>query len=217
MRIGVILSGCGFRDGSEIHEAVCSLLAIDRAGAEAVCYAPDKPQASVVDHRTGKAVRESRNVLAEAARIARGRIRDLAGARAADVDAVLLPGGYGAASNLCTFSTEGASGSVDPQVARFLREVHAAGKPIGALCIAPSVLALLFGKDLHPTLTIGDDAETAGALEGAGARHQAAVASGVVVDRKNKIVSSPCYMFDARISEVADGAGAAVRELVGLL
>lgn len=210
-RIGVLLSGCGVRDGSEIHEAVCALLAIDRAGAEAVCLAPDKPQAAVVDHLRGRSVSEARNVLVESARIARGKIRDAAQVKATDLDALLLPGGFGAAMNLSDFAEAGGKAKADPVVARLLKEMHAAGKPIAALCIAPAVLAAALGLG---ELTIGDDEGTAKNLEALGARHVEAGVVDVVVDRKHRLVTTPCYMLAGRISEVAEGAEKAVRALL---
>jgi enhancing lycopene biosynthesis protein 2 len=213
-RIGVLLSGCGVRDGSEIHEAVCALLAIDRAGAEAVCLAPDKPQSVVVDHLKGEPVAETRNVLVESARIARGKIRDAAGVKAEELDALLLPGGFGAALNLSDFASAGGRAKADPAAARLLREMHAAGKPIAALCIAPAVLAAALGGG---EMTIGDDEGTAAQLEALGARHVKAGPTGVVVDRKRRLVTTPCYMLAGRISEVADGADQAVRALLELL
>jgi enhancing lycopene biosynthesis protein 2 len=215
-RIGVVLSGSGVHDGSEIHEAVLALLALDRAGAEAVCMAPDRDQTDVVDHRTGEPAAERRNMLVEAARIARGRIRDVASVRADELDGILLPGGYGAAKNLSTFARDGVQCRVDEGVARLLREVHASGKPIAALCIAPAIVAALFGAASHPEVTIGDDAGTARALESLGARHRNAAVTDVVVDERNRIVTTPCYMLDARISEVAIGAERAVQELLRL-
>lgn len=215
-RVGVILSGCGVQDGSEIHEAVATLLAIDRAGAEAVCMAPNKNHLDVVDHAAGKPTGEKRNVLVESARIARGNIRELKTVRAQDVDAVVLPGGFGAAKNLSTFATEGKNCKVDEDVARLLREVHAAGKPIGAICIAPVVIAKVFGADLHPELTIGTDKGTAQALEAMGARHKDCSVTDVVVDRKNKIVTTPAYMLAQRISEAATGIDKLVKAVLEL-
>jgi len=213
-RVGVLLSGCGVQDGAEIHEAVCAMLALDRAGAEIVCLAPDRDQASVVDHLKGRPVREKRNVLVESARIARGRIRDVAQVKPSELDAVLLPGGFGAARNLSTFAEQGEKAQADPAVAEFLRGMHASRKPIAALCIAPAVLAAVLGREFHPELTIGDDPGTATKLEGMGAKHVVAEATGVVVDRRNRIVTTPCYMLAARISEVAEGAEKAVRALL---
>jgi enhancing lycopene biosynthesis protein 2 len=213
-RVGLLLSGCGVRDGSEIHEAVCAMLALDRAGAEIVCIAPDREQAAVVNHRTGDGAKERRNVLVESARIARGQIQDVAQVAASDLDALLLPGGTGAAKNLCDFADAGAKAKADPGVARLLREMHAAKKPIGALCIAPAVLAAVLGPSVHPELTIGTDAETARSLEAMGARHVATPVTDIVVDRKNKIVTTACYMLATRISEIAAGAEKLVRALL---
>lgn len=214
-KIGVILSGCGVNDGSEIHEAVLLLLAIDRAGAQAVCFAPDKPQADVIDHFAGKPAAEKRNVLVEAARIARGKIRPLREARASELDAVALPGGFGAAKNLCTFAKDGPDCHVDPDVRRFLVEARAAGKPIGAACIAPVILAKLFG-DAKPTLTIGNDAGTVKAIEAMGARHQIAPVTGVVVDQERRLATTPCYMYPARLSEIAEGMDKLVKAVLEL-
>ena len=213
-KVGVLLSGCGVQDGAEIHEAVCTMLALDRAGAEIVCLAPDRDQAAVVDHLKGQPVREKRNVLVESARIARGKIRDVASVKPAELDAVVLPGGFGAAKNLSTFADQGDQAQVDPGVAALLRGLHAAKKPIAALCIAPAVLAAVLGREFHPELTIGDDAGTARKLEGMGAKHVAAETTGVVIDRKNKLVTTPCYMLATRISQVAEGAEKAVKALL---
>ena len=213
-KVGLLLSGCGVQDGAEIHEAVCAMLALDRAGAEIICLAPDRDQAAVVDHLRGRPTGEKRNVLVEAARIARGKIRDVAKVTPEELDAVLLPGGFGAARNLSSFAEDGEKAKADPGVAALLRGMHAAKKPIGALCIAPAVLAAVLGPDAHPELTIGDDASTAKAIEGMGARHVAANATGIVVDRKNRIVTAPCYMLATRISQVAEGAEKAVKALL---
>ncbi len=213
-KIGVVLSGCGVMDGAEIHEAVCTMLAIDRAGAEIVCLAPNKDQLDVVNHVANTPQGEKRNVMVEAARIARGRIRDVATVQASDLDAVVLPGGYGAAKNLCTFAVDGTDCKVDPGVRTLLLEMHAAKKPIGALCIAPAALAAVFGRDLHPDLTIGTDEGTARALEKMGAKHVKTAVSDIVVDRKNKIVTNACYMLATRISEVAAGAEKVVKAVL---
>jgi enhancing lycopene biosynthesis protein 2 len=213
-KVGVLLSGCGVQDGAEIHEAVCAMLALDRAGAEIVCLAPDRDQAAVVDHLRGQPVREKRNILVESARIARGKIRDVAKVRPDELDAVILPGGFGAARNLSTFADDGEKAQVDPGVAELLRGLHAARKPIAALCIAPAVLAAVFGREFHPELTIGDDAGTAKKIEGLGATHVRAETTGVVVDRRNRLVTTPCYMLATRISQVAEGAEKAVKALL---
>lgn len=215
-KVGVILSGCGVMDGAEIQESVCTMLALDRAGAEIVCLAPNRDQSSVVNHLSNTPQGEKRNVLVESARIARGRISDVAKADASQLDAVILPGGFGAAKNLCNFAEAGAKAEVDPGVARLLRDMHAAKKPIGALCIAPAVLAAVLGKDAHPQLTIGTDEGTAKTLEQMGAKHVNTPVSDIVVDRGNKIVTNACYMLATRITEVADGAEKTVRAVLEL-
>ena len=134
-KIGVVLSGCGFRDGSEIHEAVCALLAIDQAGAEAICMAPDT-ELNEMNHCTMELTGAKRKVLMESARIARGKIKDIAKVKATDLDALIFPGGFGAALNLCDFGQKGAAASVNPEVAQLVKDVYAAKKPIGAICIA---------------------------------------------------------------------------------
>jgi enhancing lycopene biosynthesis protein 2 len=215
-KIGVVLSGCGVYDGAEIHESVLTLLALDRRGAEAVVCAPDAPQMHVVDHRSGQVeAGASRNVLAESARIARGAIRDVAQVKAGEIDGLILPGGFGAAKNLCDFAVKGASCAVHPEVARLVREVHAQGKPVGAVCIAPALVAKVLGAE-KPRLTIGTDEATAQGLEAMGATHVACAVTEVAVDRERKLVSTPAYMLGKRISEVADGIDKAVGALLAM-
>lgn len=216
-RIGVVLSGCGYLDGAEIHESVLTLLALDRAGVDIVCMAPDREQADVVDHRTGNPSGEKRNVLTESARIARGNIQNIQDVDFGALDAVVLPGGFGAAKNLSTFAVDGPGCSVDDDVAGALRTMHAAGKPIAALCIAPAVLAALFGEQLHPSITIGTDEGTAAALEKMGAQHKKVGVTDVVVDAENRLVTTPCYMSATRVGEIADGAENAIQELLKLV
>jgi len=220
-KFAVILSGCGFLDGSEIHESVATLLAIDRLGIEWEAYAPDANQTDVIDHvtraRAGSQSSGGRNILSESARIVRGRIRPMASLDPTNIDAILLPGGYGAAKNLCNFAAAGADCSVRPEVAAALRKAHSLGKPIGAICIAPAVVAAAFrGTDTHPTLTIGTDAATAKALEAMGARHRNCDVRDCVVDEKNRIVSTPAYMTATRISEAAEGIEKLVSEVARL-
>jgi enhancing lycopene biosynthesis protein 2 len=212
LKIGVVLSGCGVYDGSEIHEAVLTLLAIDRAGATAVCIAPDI-ELQAVNHRTGEPTGEKRNVLDEAARIARGQIQDIARVKAADLDALILPGGYGAAKNLCDYAAAGSQARVQPEVARLLRELHLAKKPIAALCISPTVVAAAL-REAHPRLTVGNDRATAEALEAMGAEHVECPVDEFRVDEDERIISSPAYMYAARISQVAAGIERTVGELV---
>ena len=215
-RIGVILSGCGVRDGSEIHEAVLTLLAIDRNGAKAVCLAPDM-ELKEINHLRMEETGAKRNVLVESARIARGEISDVKGIKASDLDAVILPGGFGAAKNLCTFALEGPQGSVQPDVLRLVREMAAAKKPICAICIAPSVLALALGKDLAPQLTIGTDQGTAQAISATGSHHVECGVRECIIDREHMIVSTPAYMLAGRISEAADGIEKAVKATLDLI
>ncbi|HAD03829.1 MAG: isoprenoid biosynthesis protein ElbB [Desulfuromonadales bacterium GWD2_61_12] len=218
-KIGVILSGCGVYDGAEIHEAVITLLAIDRAGAEAVCMAPDMAQMHVVNHLSGEvAPQETRNVLVESARIARGKIKNIKEVKATELDALILPGGFGAAKNLCDFAVKGAECAVHPEVARLLREMHAEKKPLAAVCIAPAVLAQVFGGDKRsPALTIGTDADTAGALKTMGAKHHDCPVRECIIDNENKLITSPAYMLAGRISEAADGIEKTVKTLVGMI
>lgn len=215
-KIGVVLSGCGVRDGSEIHEAVFTLLAIDQAGCEAVCMAPNA-SFPVTNHLIMQDAGEQRNALVESARIARGNIRDIAEVKATSLDAVIFPGGFGAARNLCDFAVKGAGATVNPEVVRLLKEMHGAGKPIGVICIAPAMLAAALGKELAPTVTIGNDAGTAAEINKTGAIHQDCPVSEFVVDTKNKIVSTPAYMLAERISEAYTGIGKCVKAVIELI
>jgi enhancing lycopene biosynthesis protein 2 len=215
-KVGVILSGCGVYDGSEIHEAVITMLALDRAGAEMVICAPDMPQMHVVNHLTGEVAEgETRNVLVESARIARGAIRDIAQVQASELDALILPGGFGAAKNLCDFAVKGPDCEVHPEVARLVREVHAQGKPVAAVCIAPALVAKVLG-DESPQVTIGTDEETAGALESMGAKHVSCPVREFVVDRERKLITTPAYMLAQNMSEAAEGIEKTVRELLAM-
>ena len=217
-KIGVVLAGCGVYDGAEVHESVITLLAIDRAGAEAVCMAPDVDQLHVINHWTGEEMKnEKRNVLVESARIARGNIKDISTVKADDLDALFFPGGFGAAKNLCDFAVKGENCDVHPEVLRLVREFSAKQKPQGVACIAPAMMAKVFeGESVHPTLTIGNDKETSGKIEKMGSKHQDCEVTGFVLDKENKIVSTPAYMLGQNISEVAEGIGKAVQELIKL-
>jgi len=215
-KIVVVLSGCGVYDGSEIQEAVFTLLAIDRQGCEAVCMAPDV-DLSVINHLTSQETGEKRSVLVESARIARGVIRDIKGVTAAELDAIVFPGGFGAAKNLCDFAMKGSAASVNPEVSRLLKEMAVAKKPIGAVCIAPALIAAVLGREFSPTVTIGTDAGTAAEIDKTGAIHQACPVTEFVIDRKNKLVTSPAYMLAERISEVAEGIDKCVKEVINLI
>ncbi|PLX89159.1 MAG: isoprenoid biosynthesis protein ElbB [Desulfuromonas sp.] len=217
-KVGVVLSGCGVYDGSEIHEAVCTLLALDRAGAEAICMAPDVDQA-VVNHLTGEEIPgASRNVLEESARIARGNIRNITDVKAGDLDALIFPGGFGAAKSLCSFATKGTECTANPDVARLVREVVAANKPLAAICIAPALIARILGDDKRaPSLTVGTDPATAEALETMGAQHVNCPVTEFVVDKDNKLVSTPAYMLAGSIKEAAEGIEKTVQAVLDLI
>lgn len=202
-QVGVVLSGCGVYDGSEIHEAVIALLAIARAGAQAVCFAPDKLQADVINHLSGEPMAEKRNVLTEAARIARGNISPLTSARAADLDALIVPGGFGAAKNLSDFASKGNQCTLDPQLVSLSQAMSAAGKPQGFICIAPAMLPQLVSAPLR--LTIGTDSDTAEIIESMGATHIPCPVDDIVVDEAHKIVTTPAYMLAQSIDEAATG------------
>ena len=215
-KIGVVLSGCGVYDGSEIHEAVFTLLAIDSCGAEAVCMAPDK-EFPEVNHLTGAATGAMRNALVESARIARGKIRCIREVKAGDLDAIVFPGGFGAAKNLCNFAEKGAGAEIHPEVARLLKDMAAAKKPICAICIAPTLVAAALGKVYSPKVTIGNDAGTAAAINATGSEHLECPVREIVVDKTNRIVSTPAYMLAERISEAAEGIDKAVRATIELI
>lgn len=202
-KVGVVLSGAGVYDGSEIHEAVLTLLAIAREGAEAVCFAPDKIQADVINHLNGDPMNESRNVLIEAARIARGSIQSLAYASVNDLDALIVPGGFGAAKNLSNFASQGKECEVDAGLKRLAQEMHQAGKPLGFICIAPAMLPKIFDFPLR--LTIGTDIDTAEVLEDMGAEHVPCPVDDIVVDEDNKVVTTPAYMLAQNIAQAATG------------
>ncbi|MBJ7222458.1 MULTISPECIES: isoprenoid biosynthesis glyoxalase ElbB [unclassified Brenneria] len=202
-RVGIVLSGCGVYDGSEIHEAVLTLLALDRAGAEAVCFAPDKPQLHVVNHLTGDVTNENRNVLVESARIARGKIRPLSEADAQQLDALIVPGGFGSAKNLSDFVTQGSACQVDESLKLLTQEIYKQNKPIGFICISPALLPKLLGEPVR--ITIGNDIDTAEMIEEMGGIHVVCPVDDIVVDAEHKIITTPAYMLAGSISEAAKG------------
>lgn len=215
LKIGVVLSGCGVMDGAEIHEAVLTLLAIQKNGAEALCMAPDAEQAHVINHLTGQPMPEKRNILVEAARIARGNIKDLASVQAQDLDALIFPGGFGAAKNLCGFAFDGPSCKIHPEVARLIRGVYRAGKPIGAMCIAPALIAkALEGEGVE--LTIGNDSATAEAMKALGQVHHDTCVTEIWIDGKRKIVSTAAYMLAKNLVEANAGIEKLVREVIAM-
>ncbi len=216
-RIGVALSGCGVNDGAEIHEAVLTLLALDRAGAQIVPMAPNVEQMHVIDHHAGAPVPNAkRNVLVESARITRGEIEDMADVVVEDLDALIFPGGFGAAKNLCTLAVHGPELTINPDVDRLVKAMHTAGKPLGFICIAPALAAKSLGA-LAPKLTIGDDPDTAAALEALGAVHVSCPVDDIVIDDAQRIVTTPAYMLGPSIAPVSCGIDKLVHAILSML
>ena len=213
-KIAVILSGCGVYDGAEIHESVITLLRLDQRGAQVECFAPDVAQLHVINHLTGEEMPESRNVLVESARIARGDVKDIREANAEDFDALIVPGGFGAAKNLSNFASAGAGCSLNPQVLALAEAFAEAGKPLGLICISPALAAKIYGPGV--TCTIGNDADTAAVLDKMGAHHQACAVDDIVEDTARKLVSTPAYMLGKNISEVASGINKLVDRVLEL-
>ncbi len=215
-KIAVILSGCGVYDGTEIHESVITLLRLNHHAAEVKCFAPNIDQMHVINHLTGEEVPgETRNVLVEAARIARGDIADLAEASAAEFDAVIVPGGFGAAKNLSTFAVSGSEMTINEDFERFIREMHAADKPVGLLCIAPAMSARLFGEGVK--CTIGKDEQTAAAIAVTGGDHQPREVDEICIDEARKLVTTPAYMLAENIGQAAAGINQLVDKVLELV
>ena len=213
-KFAVILSGCGVFDGAEIHEATLTLLAIARAGATYQCFAPDIKQYHVINHLTGEEMNEERNVLIESARIARGDIKPLSEYDAKNFDALIFPGGFGAAKNLSTVAFDGANATVIPEVEKAIEDTVALRKPIGALCISPAILAKVL-KDV--SVTIGKDKGTAEAIEAMGATHVETNHGDVVFDENKLVFTTPCYMLDATITDIDDGATNVVKAMMDVM
>ena len=211
--IAVILSGCGNQDGAEIHEATLTLLAIHKNGAEYQCYAPDIAQHHVLNHTNGKEMNEQRNVLIESARIARGQIKNLADFQADFHDALVIPGGLGAAKNLSTYAFDGSSCTVNNELQKAILAMREQEKPIGALCIAPVILARILDQI---EVTIGQDPATIANIETMNAAHKATMQGEIVVDNVHKIVTTPCYMLNSRVDQIAEGTERLVQELLNL-
>ncbi|MEA2106357.1 MAG: isoprenoid biosynthesis glyoxalase ElbB [Bacteroidota bacterium] len=213
-KIAVVLAGNGVFDGSEIHEATLTLYSIVKNGASYEIFAPNIDQHHVINHLTGDEMKEKRNVLTEAARIARGKINDLKNFKADDFDAIIFPGGFGVAKNLCTFAFDGTNCKVNLDVEKAIRSMHERKKPIGALCISPVLIAKVLG-DIE--VTIGQDKDTAKAINEMGAKHKDTTHGEIIIDEKNKIVTTPCYMLDANIGQIGDGANNVVKKIVEMI
>lgn len=227
MKIGVLLSGCGVYDGAEIQEAVFALLAIEEVGAEAVCISVNKDQHHVVNHLTGEEMNESRNMLVEAGRIARGKVADISTITPADIDALVIPGGFGSAKNFTKWAFAGPEGEILPEVKLLLVNLVNVGRPIGALCVSPVVVAKAFeGSTVKPFMTIGSSAAPspynidgfAAGLLATGAKTSMKTNAEINIDRENKIVTAPCYMMETDLitlrNNIKDSVGALV-ELMG--
>ena len=214
-KVAVVLSGCGVYDGAEINEAVLTLLCLEQQGATYQCFAPDIPQMHVINHLTGQPeAGESRNVLVEAARIARGNIRDIREANAGEFDALIVPGGFGAAKNLSNFAVAGADMTVQGDFLTLARDFHQRGKPIGLVCIAPVMAAAICGEGAR--CTIGNDEATAAAITSMGGQHLQCPVDEARVDVDRKLVTTPAYMLAGKVSEAYSGISACVREVLAL-
>jgi enhancing lycopene biosynthesis protein 2 len=213
-KVAVILSGCGVYDGAEIYESVVTLLRLDQRGAQVQCFAPNIAQLHVINHLTGEEMPESRNVLVESARIARGEIKDIREADAEEFDALIIPGGFGSAKNLSNFAIEGTACTVQPDVLALTEAFAEAGKPVGLICISPALAAKIYGPGV--TCTIGNDAETAAALNKMGATHKECAVSDIVEDKARKLVTTPAYMLAQSISEAASGINKLVDRVLEL-
>ncbi|QTA80155.1 glyxalase domain-containing protein [Desulfonema limicola] len=213
-KVGVVLSGCGVYDGSEIHEAVLTLFYLDKAGAETICMAPDM-DFDTVNHLSQEKTGEMRNTLIESARIARGEIKNIKDIKALNLDAIIFPGGFGAAKNLSNFAEKGPDAVVHPEVDRILNEMVLANKPVGAICIAPAAVAKALSSK-KPEVTIGSDQATASAIESAGGKHFVCAVDQIHIDQKNKIVTTPAYMLGPGIKDIAAGIEKLVNQIVSM-
>lgn len=212
-KAAVLLSGCGNMDGSEIHETVAALIALDRAGWQVVFTAPDIQQGKTVNYLNGGS-EAPRMVIQEAARIARGKITPLRADLADEVDAVVIPGGLGAAVTLCDFAVRGSSCEALPVVLDFLKRVHSAGKPVAAMCIAPVLVARCLPG---AAVTIGSHRETAALIEEMGCRHVECSAAEAVADPDMMVVTTPAYMTAKGPGEVYAGALEMISKLDSLI
>lgn len=210
-KFAIILAGCGVYDGSEIHEAVMAMYAVVKNGAEYQLFAPDISQHHVVNHLTGAEMPETRNVLVESARIARGKIKPLNQLDLRDFDALIFPGGFGVAKNLCSYAFKGADCDLRPIVAKLLRDALGKCKSIGAMCISPVLLAKILGD---VTVTVGPDGEDAKNIKAMGAKHVPSKHGDVVVDEKHRIYTTPCYQLEATLVQIAEDTDKLVKAML---
>jgi enhancing lycopene biosynthesis protein 2 len=209
--VAVILSGCGFMDGAEIRESVITLLELSRAGVTTRIFAPDMDQHHTINHLTGDATKETRNVLVESARIARGEIEELGKLKASDFDALIIPGGFGVAKNLSDLAFQGPNATVLPEFRSIILDFLKQGKPIAAICISPAVLVAATKGHYAPKVTIGEDQDTANAIEAMGGSHEECPSERCIWDAKHQIASCSAYMRgDDNLAAIADGISACV-------
>ncbi len=213
-KIAVVLAGCGVYDGAEINEVVLTLLHILKNGASYQCFAPDREQMHVINHLSGEPVEESRNVLVESARIVRGEVKALEECDAEHFDALIVPGGFGAAKNLCDFAVNGANANIQDDIKTLLEQFKGLSKPIGYMCIAPALIP--FVHDKGTKATIGQDVETAKALESNGLHHENCEVSDIVVDEAAKVVTTPAYMLAENILQAEEGISKLVSKVISL-
>lgn len=213
-KIAIILSGCGVFDGSEIHEATLTMLAITKQQASYTCYAPNINQHHVINHITGKEMDQQRNVLIESSRIARGKILDLKKLDPNNFDAVVFPGGFGVAKNLSNFAFKGNNCNVNSEIESVVKDFWKAKKPIGALCISPAIIAKILPNLI---VTIGNDKNTITEIEKMGTKHQVTNHGEITIDTDNKIVTSPCYMLDANILQIEQGINNLITKILEIV
>ena len=217
-KVGVLLSGCGVNDGAEIHESVLAMLFLDKAGVEMILMAPNIDQMHVINHYTGQEMEEYRNVLVESSRIARGEIKDMAEVSGNDLDALIIPGGFGVAKNLCDYAMAGPECSVNPDVYRLIAELRLMNKPIGAICIAPVMMAKILGEqEESANMTIGYDETTSTDIISMGSKHIDCPVTEMIIDEDKKIVTTPAYMEANSIKEAADGIEQLIKKVLSMI
>lgn len=215
-KVAVILAGCGVYDGAEINEAVLSLLHLAKAGAQVTCFAPDTEQMHTINHITGDEMPEPRNVMVEASRITRGAITPLSELDASDFDALLVPGGFGAAKNLCDFAVQGADAAIQSDMLNACQQFAQTNKPAGYMCIAPAMIPLIYGADAQVKLTIGNDAATADTIASIGAVHENCAVDDIVIDNTHKVVTTPAYMLASNLVEADAGIAKLVNAVLAM-
>ncbi|SFN52091.1 isoprenoid biosynthesis glyoxalase ElbB [Xenorhabdus japonica] len=213
--VAVILSGCGVYDGSEIHESVLTMLSLSRLGAEVSFFSPDEAQHYVINHLNGEEKKESRHIMEESARITRGNIQPLSKVNIDELDALIIPGGFGVVKNLCNFASKGSDCEINKELLSIVQNIHKSGKPMGFMCISPVMVPKILGKPIK--LTIGNDPETAAEIEKMGGIHIECPVDDVVIDFENKIVTTPAYMLAESLFQAEKGIDKLVREILRMI